>query len=204
MISRKHMLMCMLALFCIFPSIEAEETTGTTCTEALRTRSQAPHEPPLSIVGVPPQALPIQVYKGSFLWPMEGQISARFRAPCMGECVAYKGMDIRAPRGTPFYAVWSGRVVYADYFNGYGNLIIIEHSKTHYSLYAHAHEITVETEDVVSQCQRLGTVGATDSLKEPHLYFEIRVDAIPVNPEKWLVRRDQSESEQKEGVQREK
>jgi septal ring factor EnvC (AmiA/AmiB activator) len=86
--------------------------------------------------------------------------------------------------------VHAGRVVYADYFEGYGYLVIIDHGLTYYTLYGHlGSEFLVKKGDYVQAGQSIGTVGEFGSLKEETLYFEIRHKTEPLNPLQWLERR---------------
>ncbi len=100
------------------------------------------------------------------------------------------GIQIAAPAGTPIRAVAKGLVRYADWFKGYGKLVILDHGKGYYSLYAQAAELNVAEGTEVAQGQILGTVGDTGSLYADQwgtsLYFEIRHDGLPEDPVRWL------------------
>ncbi|MCP4396986.1 MAG: peptidoglycan DD-metalloendopeptidase family protein [bacterium] len=127
--------------------------------------------------------------KGKLLWPVEGKIITRFGPMEIDNTYThYNGVDIRAERGAPFYAVFKGRIKYADWFQDYGRLIIIDHGGGFYSLYAHAEELTVKSGEMVETRQLLGRVGDTDSIKGAHLYFEVRVKGKPNDPKKWLAK----------------
>jgi len=127
--------------------------------------------------------------KGKLLWPVQGQIFTKYGRIQIGDTFTqYKGVDIRADLGTPFYAVFNGTIKFADWFDGYGNLIIVDHGGEFFTLYAHASEILVASGDVVESRQVLGKIGDTDSVKGPHLYFEIRSSGTPEDPQKWLAK----------------
>jgi septal ring factor EnvC (AmiA/AmiB activator) len=129
--------------------------------------------------------------KGRLIWPVKGRLITRFgklKYPRTNTYTFYKGIDIEATEGTPIYAVMKGTVKYANWFKGYGNLIILDHGRNFYTLYAHADEIHVKVGDQIEQQQVLGKVGSTDSIKGPYLYFEIRVDGKSVDPLRWLGR----------------
>ncbi len=127
--------------------------------------------------------------KGKLLWPVEGNIITKFGQIRIGDTYThYNGVDIQARRGAPFYTVFKGTVKFADWFKDYGKLVIVDHGGQYYTLYAHADEIMVKPGDVVETRQVLGRVGDTDSVKGPHLYFEVRVRGKPENPQKWLAR----------------
>jgi septal ring factor EnvC (AmiA/AmiB activator) len=127
--------------------------------------------------------------KGKLLWPVQGKIIKNFGPIKIGETYTqYKGVDIQAENGTPFYAVFKGAVKYADWFEGYGNLVILDHGGNFYTLYAHADELSVKSGDTVETRQVLGKVGDTDSIKGSYLYFEIRANGKPENPQTWLAK----------------
>ncbi len=127
--------------------------------------------------------------KGKLLWPVQGQIFTKYGRIQIGDTFTqYKGVDIRADIGTPFYAVFKGTIKFADWFDGYGNLIILDHGGEFFTLYAHASELLVKSGDIVDNRQMLGKVGDTDSIKGPHLYFEIRANGKPEDPQTWLAK----------------
>lgn len=127
--------------------------------------------------------------KGNLLWPVQGKIITTFGNIKIGNTYThYKGVDIQAANGTPFYSVFKGTIKYADWFDGYGNLIIVDHGGNFYTLYAHADELLVKSGDTIETRQILGKVGDTDSIKGAHLYFEIRANGKPQNPQTWLAK----------------
>jgi septal ring factor EnvC (AmiA/AmiB activator) len=95
-------------------------------------------------------------------------------------------VDIEAPQGTDVDAVYAGNVIYTGWFKGYGNLIIVDHGNEYVTLYAHVKEILVKEGDDVRQGERIATVGDTGSLAGPRLYFEVRYQGKPQDPEQWL------------------
>ena len=137
----------------------------------------------------------LKVVRGRIPWPVSGKIMLAFgksRNKELNEMVENTGIQIAAPQGTPFKAVAKGKVRYADWFKGYGKLVILDHGKGYYSLYAQAAELSVAEGMEVAQGQILGTVGDTGSLYADQwgssLYFEIRQNGIPQDPVRWLKR----------------
>lgn len=135
----------------------------------------------------------LKVVRGKIPWPVSGKIMlsfGRIRNKEFNEWVDNTGIQIAAPAGTPFRAVAKGKVRYADWFKGYGKLVILDHGKGYYSLYAQAAELSVSEGAEVAQGQVLGTVGDTGSLYADQwgtsLYFEIRLNGIPQDPVRWL------------------
>ena len=125
----------------------------------------------------------------NFPWPCKGEVISKFgkiRHPKYNTTTRNNGIDIRAEKGSPVYAVGSGRVSYSGRFLGYGNIILIEHKNGFYSLYGHLDKIMVRLADRVTTGQQIGTVGDTGSLSGPMLHFELRQGGKPVNPLVWL------------------
>jgi septal ring factor EnvC (AmiA/AmiB activator) len=127
--------------------------------------------------------------KGKLLWPVQGRIITNFGLiEYSGTYTHSKGVDIQAKIGTPFYSVFKGTVKYADWFDKYGNLVIVDHGGNFYTLYAHADELSVKSGDFVETRQVLGKVGDTESIKGASLHFEIRANGEPEDPLTWMAR----------------
>ncbi|HJT24887.1 MAG TPA: M23 family metallopeptidase, partial [bacterium] len=134
----------------------------------------------------------LMVKRGKISWPVSGKIIqpfGRYKNPEFKEVVDNNGIQIQAPQGTPFRAVASGIVRYADWFKGYGKLVILDHGAGYYSLYAQASELDVSEGEKVESGEVLGKVGDTGSLVGTSLYFEIRKNGVPQNPALWLKHR---------------
>ncbi|MCX7919791.1 MAG: peptidoglycan DD-metalloendopeptidase family protein [bacterium] len=136
---------------------------------------------------------PFSAMQRRLIWPVsEGKIIAGFgrQKVAGGESeIVLTGITIRAPIGTPVDAVHSGRVIFADWLAGYGNMVIIDHGKGYWTTYAHLQDIFVSKGQDVIRKQQIGSVGDTGSLIGAQLYFEIRKDGKPIDPETWLVGR---------------
>jgi septal ring factor EnvC (AmiA/AmiB activator) len=142
--------------------------------------------------GVAPPAVGFGTLRGRLPWPTEGRVIAAFGAqvhPRFGTRTFRNGVDIEANGGREVEAVFGGHVIYTGWFKGYGNLVILDHDNEYYTLYAHMAEIGVKEGDDVRQGQRIGTVGDTGSLEGPRLYFEVRYQGKPQDPEQWLRQR---------------
>ena len=142
--------------------------------------------------GLEPPGTGFATLRGRLPWPTEGRIIAAFGAqvhPRFGTRTFRNGVDIEAGEGRDVAAVFAGHVVYTGWFKGYGNLIILDHDNEYYTLYAHVADILVKEGDDVRQGQRIGTVGDTGSLEGPRLYFEVRFQGKPQDPEQWLRQR---------------
>jgi len=117
--------------------------------------------------------------------PVQGQMHGRFGTE-RPEGGLWRGVVIRAAQGTPVRAVAPGRVVYAAWLTGFGNLMIVDHGAQYLTVYAYNQSLLRAVGDVVSAGQTIARVGATGGQVEPGLYFEIRHEGVPVNPRLWL------------------
>jgi murein hydrolase activator len=127
--------------------------------------------------------------KGSLPYPAAGEVITKYgkgKDPKYNNPIYNKGIEIKAPEGSPICAVADGEVIYAEYFPGYGNLIIIDHGDNYYTVYAHAREMLKKVGDKVKAGVKIGTVGDTGSLKGNTLYFEIRHHGDTADPQLWL------------------
>ena len=96
------------------------------------------------------------------------------------------GIEIKAEKGEPVRAVCKGKVLYAQWFQNYGNMIIIDHGNGYYTVYAYAEELFKAKGDPVETSEVIATVGDTGPMAECALYFEIRRNGKPVNPAEWI------------------
>jgi murein hydrolase activator len=147
---------------------------------------------PAAKPGIEPPGVGFGNLRGRLPWPTDGRIIAAFGAqvhPRFGTRTFRNGIDIEAGEGREVGAVYGGHVIYTGWFKGYGNLIILDHDNEYYTLYAHIADILVKEGDDVRQGQKIGTVGDTGSLEGPRLYFEVRFQGKPQDPEQWLRQR---------------
>ena len=134
----------------------------------------------------------LEALRGRLEWPARGQVTApfgKFQHPEFTAEIIRKGIDIAAPIGEEIKAVEKGRVVYADRFSGYGNMVIVDHGERYYTIYGHLSEILKKTGEVVNRGEALGRAGDSDSLAGSKLYFEIRKDGHSLDPVAWLRKR---------------
>lgn len=94
----------------------------------------------------------------------------------------HPGLDYNAAEGTPVRAAASGKVALAQFLEGYGETVIIEHDGNYLSIYAHLRKPLVAVDAAVERGALLGLVGDTGSLRGAYLYFEVRKNGAPVNP----------------------
>jgi len=96
------------------------------------------------------------------------------------------GIEIAAPAGSSVLAVSPGRVLFAGWFRGYGQMVIVDHGAGDLSVSGYLDEALVAAGDSVALGQPIGSVGETGSASGPGLYFEIRHDGKAVDPALWL------------------
>jgi septal ring factor EnvC (AmiA/AmiB activator) len=142
---------------------------------------------------LPFRFVPFYEKKGKLPWPLAGKIVTRFgleRHRQFKTIVMNNGIEI-APvdERSPVRAVHSGKVVFADSFQGYGNLVIIDHGMNYYTLYGHCAEFLVVQGDFVREEQPIASVGDTGSLSGRSLYLEVRYRTKPLDPLQWLRKR---------------
>ena len=134
---------------------------------------------------------PFQAYKGLLKMPVKGKIVSlfgKFKNTRYDVLNFRSGIEIQTERGEPIQAVYRGKILYADWFKGYGNMIIIDHGNSYYTVYAHIEEVFKTTGDVVESGEVMATVGDTGSMTGPKLYFEVRHHGKPLDPMQWLER----------------
>ena len=114
-----------------------------------------------------------------------GEVLGRFGAQRPDGGI-WRGIVLRAPTGTPVHAIAAGRVVYASWLSGFGNILIIDHGQQYLSVYAYNQSLLRQVGDIVVAGDTVARVGATGGQVDPGLYFEIRHDGAPINPQLWL------------------
>lgn len=126
--------------------------------------------------------------KGRMPWPTQGSMVHRFGSARIAGQMNWSGAYISAPMGNSVQAVHHGRVVFADYFGGHGLLVIIDHGEGYMSLYAHNQRLLKKAGEPVQAGEAIATVGNSGGQASAGLYFEIRHQGKPVDPNLWLAR----------------
>jgi septal ring factor EnvC (AmiA/AmiB activator) len=129
------------------------------------------------------------VLKAGLLWPVRGTVLRRFgtiRERNTGARITSNGVDIRAPLGTPVIAGAEGTVVHVGWLRGFGRIVILDHGEGHHTLHAHLDRAAVSRGQDVGRGEVIGTVGETESLNGPKLYFELRGNSRPMDPLPYL------------------
>lgn len=141
-------------------------------------------------ISFPINLIPLYEKKGKLPWPIEGKVTTEFglqRHPQFKTTTMNNGIEISPRKNYVIVrAIHPGKVVYSDYFQGYGNLIIVDHGMSYYSLYGHCSDILVKKGDLVKAEHPIALVGDIGSLEGDSVYFEIRFKTKPLNPLQWL------------------
>jgi len=131
-----------------------------------------------------------ELAKGLLNWPVEGEVTRLFsdkkKDDKYGLTQSNPGIDIRATDDSKVKSIAKGKVIYADKFKNYGNVIIVQHSKEYCSLYARLKDLYVHQGDIADILQPIGTLDISNGNGEYILHFEISKNGIPLDPLDWL------------------
>ena len=133
--------------------------------------------------------LEFSAHKGLLIRPVNGKIISLYGPyinPKYKTTNFRSGIDIEADNGEPVRSVFTGTVLFSSWFKTYGNMIIIDHGKNYYTVYAHLEEAFKAKGDEVETGEVIATVGDTGSMTGTKLYFEVRHHGKPVNPMPWF------------------
>lgn len=129
-----------------------------------------------------------QVLKGKLKLPVRGELSNRFGSPREEGGTTWKGLFIRSHTGQSVRAVADGRVVYADWLRGFGNLLIVDHGSGYMSLYGNNESILKQVGEAIQSGEAVAAVGDSGGAGESGLYFELRHKGKPFDPMRWAGR----------------
>jgi septal ring factor EnvC (AmiA/AmiB activator) len=124
--------------------------------------------------------------KGKLTLPVKGKVTNRFGARRPESTMAWTGWFLRTSPNQPVKAVAPGRVVYADWLRGFGNLLIIDHGQGYMSLYGNNETLYKQVGDSLRGGDLIATVGSSGGNADSGLYFELRFEGKPFDPGKWV------------------
>jgi len=130
--------------------------------------------------------------KGKLPWPVQGKVAIPYgsqRDPQFNTPIFRSGTYIQSIGDSAAKAVYNGKVVFAEWFKGYGQLVIVNHGNGYHTLYGSLSEIFTKVGDIIKVNQAIGRVGNSGILNAPGLYFEIRYKGKPLDPFQWLKKR---------------
>jgi septal ring factor EnvC (AmiA/AmiB activator) len=139
--------------------------------------------------GTAAAAIDIRSVQGALAWPVQGKIIEHFgkqRNAKFSTVTFSNGLKIAAAPGVEVRSVFAGTVLFSQWFKGYGNLVILDHGNRVFSLYGNLKSPGVAVGDRVNAGQPIAGVGESEGAQSGYLYFEIRQDNKPEDPQKWL------------------
>jgi len=122
--------------------------------------------------------------KGKLHLPIRGEVLNRFGA-LRAEGTSWKGITLRANSGQPVHAIATGRVIFADWLRGFGNMIIVDHGGGYLSLYSGCESLLKRVGDEIKAGDTIATTGNSGGMADSGLYFEIRQNGRPLDPLAW-------------------
>jgi septal ring factor EnvC (AmiA/AmiB activator) len=129
---------------------------------------------------------PFAQLKGKLTLPVKGEVTNQFGAQRPDSTVQWKGLFLRTSAGQAVKAVAAGRVVFADWLRGFGNLLIVDHGNGYMSLYGNNETLYKQVGDVLRGGDTVAAVGNSGGNEDSGLYFELRHESKPLDPMKWL------------------
>jgi len=132
---------------------------------------------------------PFSALRGKLGFPVAGELADRHPAPRRTAAASARGVFLRAREGEPVRAVAAGRVVYADWMRGFGNLLIVDHGEAYLSIYGNNESLLKQPGEAVAAGESIAIVGASGGNEESGLYFELRHLGKAFDPRRWLKRK---------------
>lgn len=139
-----------------------------------------------SVADASTSAKAFETLRGKLKLPVRGELTGRYGAAREEAGSTWKGLFIRASAGETVRAVADGQVVYADWLRGFGNLLILDHGKGYMSLYAYNEGLLRQVGEKVRSGDPVASVGASGSVADSGLYFELRREGKPFDPMLWV------------------
>jgi septal ring factor EnvC (AmiA/AmiB activator) len=131
---------------------------------------------------------PFEQLKGKLTLPVMGEVVNKFGSARPDSTVLWRGLLLRAASGQPVKSVAAGRVVFADWLRGFGNLLIIDHGKGYMSLYGNNETLYKQVGDILRGGDTIAAVGNSGGNEDSGVYFELRHRGVPLDPIKWIAR----------------
>ncbi|MDO9052696.1 MAG: peptidoglycan DD-metalloendopeptidase family protein [Gallionella sp.] len=127
--------------------------------------------------------------QGKLTLPVKGDITNQFGTKRPDSTVIWKGLFIRTSSGQTVKCVAAGRVVFADWLRGFGNLLIVDHGNAYMSLYGNNETLYKQVGDELRGGDTIASVGNSGGNIDSGLYFELRHKSKPLDPLKWLAKK---------------
>ncbi len=171
------------------PSGKKQKNKRTAPADNSETNKAAQEAPPALANNIEPS---FEGHSGNFLslrgklrLPVRGEVSNRFGSSRADSGISWKGLFIKANEGSEVKSVASGRVVFADWLRGFGNLIILDHGDGYMSLYGNNQAVLRQVGDSVKAGDAIASVGNSGGNEANGLYYELRRQSRPFDPLSW-------------------
>lgn len=164
------------------PEVEQEQ--------AVQTVEESPAQEEKQGVAVSTHSVPnepISRLKGKLSWPVDGEIIHSYNSK-RNKQLRWKGVFLKASGGSKVRAVAKGKIVFSDWMDGYGYLIIVQHDNNYLSLYGYNRALYKKDGETVQANEAIAAVGNTGDLTTNGVYFEMRKGKNTINPAKWIKR----------------
>lgn len=164
------------------PAAPREKPAATRPRPAPETRPDSAPEP-----GLVQQAF--SKLRGRLSLPVRGELAGRFGTPRRDGGLTWKGLFLATRSGEAVKAVAPGRVVFADWLRGFGNMLIVDHGEGYMSLYGYNETLLKRVGDEINGGDTVATVGNSGGSEDSGLYFELRHQGKAFDPLSWIGRR---------------
>ena len=126
------------------------------------------------------------------IWPTKGWVSSGFgrrKDPVTGKPDYHNGIDIANHKGTPVYAPGNAVVKFVGYGKANGRSIILNHGQGITTQYSHLSKVHIKKGEKVKKDQQIAAIGSTGKSTNPHLHYEVRVNRVPIDPRRYLIKK---------------
>ena len=174
---------------------QASKPTSTPATTPNKPEAEAPNRPTQPLATN--ESLPSNTFdggnfeslRGKLNLPVRGEVTNKFGSSRQDTGLTWKGLFIKSSEGSEVKSVASGRVVFADWMRGFGNLIIVDHGGGYMSLYGNNQALLRKIGDTVKGGDTIASVGNSGGNDTSGLYYELRSHSKPLDPMSWSVLR---------------
>jgi murein hydrolase activator len=143
-------------------------------------------EEAIANIPTPNESDPFGSLKNKLPWPAQGKVVSRFGDRYAGGKLRYNGLLINTSEEGDVKAVHYGRVVFANWLRGFGLITILDHGDGYMTLYGHSSSLFTSPGDWVEAGEAIAQAGRTGGTNDPAVYFEVRHNGKPDNPQRWL------------------
>ncbi len=139
--------------------------------------------------------LDLNTIKGKLRWPIKGKVISRFgkkKSTRFNTYIFNSGIEIKPSGSMKIRSVFDGVIIFMNYFKGYGDIIIVQHSRDMLTVYGHCSKFLKKKGDYILAGDEIGIAGDSGSTYGNSLYFEIRKKTVAVNPDIWLKKKEKN------------